>query len=809
MAAPTIYNDVADDLNIGGQLFAGKKFFVVQRVPSRHRLLDDIKANGGEIVTLEKNADYIIADHLLPKFCPAGAISYEFVDKSIQDGVLRDPEDHPAGPRLGEAREPGAINWLAKAGRKAYTAEDDRMLYKWVRDCEANGQLSSGNEIYKRLEAESWRDRYIKRLKNRPPSAFNGFDNTPPSPRSDPSNQHAPPEASSSRPTQQPAHDGIVGKARTKDEYSLEDLARLFSTVDWEELYAFVDLIESTSIDKRSGAWTAWAASQDKQTVEQWLQYYEKVVRPQWERDPEWKRQQIKKKVEEKYKQDDSQSEDASQQQRESQTIKGEATTAQEQPPRAADRVSSNAKSTSEEPLQDVQKSANAEVGKSEQVLLTKQSHSTAAAYIYYVRAMESSVRTAQPDLDHTELHRVLMRQWTSLSDEEKAPYIAMDERAKTHRAKEIAKFAKTPSEIKLMSSSTTRHESPIVLKQTYETAMKRVRSHGAIEEHKNETEEIVRPSKRRRSDGAILNVGQKAALSGTPEQPLELSSQYSETSDSRNTEDRIEEQIVSDMAYAQDSGSPFKNEDLHDPDIATESIESDESINIDDQTLLPDDTEEDTPVNSPTPRASRYQKSLYDTQTILSSPTRDVSTQDPLPQEPIRKNKIEAEADPRSSSPLAHHISDVSTPPSIQEFRRSLNNEDHTHLFYPETRPSTSPAPSSTSSTGSGDPDPPLTAAELDLFFQEQYEEGFGNDFITTALKRTRMRPMLAIEVLEAWAQGKPLPDKRGIWTASDDEDVESGDGVALDRLARKHSVDGWGGITERMVFLEGYRSR
>jgi len=154
MAAPTAYNDGAHGLDIGGQLFAGKKFFVLQRVPSRLRLLDDIRANGGEVVVLEKLADYVIADHLRPKYCPPGSLSYEFVEKSIKEGALRATEDHLAGLPLGEAREAGAVHQPTKASRSAYTAEDDRILFQWVRNAEESGGLSGGNEIYKRLEAE-------------------------------------------------------------------------------------------------------------------------------------------------------------------------------------------------------------------------------------------------------------------------------------------------------------------------------------------------------------------------------------------------------------------------------------------------------------------------------------------------------------------------------------------------------------------------------------------------------------------------------------------------------------------------------
>jgi hypothetical protein len=156
MAGPTVYTHVADgfDFASGGPLFAGKKFFVNQRVPLRNRLLGDIRANGGEIVRLEKLADYKIADHIR-RDCPPGTISYEFVTKSIQDGVVRDPEGHRAGPPEGEARAPGgSTHQPARSRRAAYTAEEDRILYQWVCDSIAGGGRVGGNEIYKQLAAK-------------------------------------------------------------------------------------------------------------------------------------------------------------------------------------------------------------------------------------------------------------------------------------------------------------------------------------------------------------------------------------------------------------------------------------------------------------------------------------------------------------------------------------------------------------------------------------------------------------------------------------------------------------------------------
>lgn len=155
MAAPTVYEDLAGvpELEGVGELFAGKKFWVAMRVPARNALKDDIESNGGEIVPLEKHADYMIADHFR-KDCPAGSISYQFVTESIKEGRLRDPEDHRAGPPLGEAREAGAVHRPAKGRRASYTPEEDRLLYKWVREFVANGGAESGNEIYKQLAAK-------------------------------------------------------------------------------------------------------------------------------------------------------------------------------------------------------------------------------------------------------------------------------------------------------------------------------------------------------------------------------------------------------------------------------------------------------------------------------------------------------------------------------------------------------------------------------------------------------------------------------------------------------------------------------
>lgn len=97
-------------------------------------LIEDIEANGGEIIKLEKQVDYMIADHF-QKDCSPGSISYVFIDKSIIESRHRNLQDHRAGPPLKEVRDPGVINRPAKSVRAPYTADEDKILHKWVSDC--------------------------------------------------------------------------------------------------------------------------------------------------------------------------------------------------------------------------------------------------------------------------------------------------------------------------------------------------------------------------------------------------------------------------------------------------------------------------------------------------------------------------------------------------------------------------------------------------------------------------------------------------------------------------------------------------
>ncbi|RYN35175.1 hypothetical protein AA0119_g9575 [Alternaria tenuissima] len=718
MAGPTVYKHAAEefDFSSGAGIFVGKKFWVAQRVPSRSRLLDDIRANGGEIVQLEKMADYRIADHFRPTTCAPGTISYTFVEKSIKDGELQDPADHRAGPPLGEVREPASVYRPTKSGRAAYTAEEDRILYKWVRDAQEAGAQIGGNEIYMQLEAkyprhtwQSWRDRYHKQLKNRPPSAFNIPDNAPPSPPSDQSNERMPPAPASLMTTKQQTPKteqtsntknlSWKGKSKSKSDYSVQELEGIFTVDDWLELYAFADLIDdSKGTDEYDATWAQWAEFKDEQTGEQWQQYYEKVVYPQWLVDPVSKRQKIKRQVERKY---------------------DEARASESQP-------------VTKDPLDSLKNSAN------------------------------------------------------------------------------IA------SEIKAPSSSTAHPESSNFYEDQMERFTKRLRENDFAEQE--EETRLAPPTKRRKSESATPtredSVGPNKEAD-TQHQPVEISSAESSqsTSHSEDVEELMQEHIRSEALDSGDDDTTMVNLEADPEEKEVESIESDDFPDTDELHPPPpadNVVSDDLPSNTPTPRAARQKVSYFDTQAILSP------TQDSLSRPHDHAYGTKPHERQRSSSPFQQLESDASTTQSLEEFRRSLQEEeDPSRTVYSQAPPqplrlSSSPAPSSASSTstGSGDPDPPLTGDEIDEFYEDRNEEGWSNDYISKALKRTRMRPELAVRVLEAWKDGNPLPKARGIWSIEDDVVVESGDGLELAMLAKKHSLDGWGGITERLLFLEAYRS-
>lgn len=80
--------------------------------------------------------------------------SYRYVEFSVRNGILEDLDEHAVGPSIGTARIAGSTLQPPRSVRTKFTAEDDRALINWVHQIERDGGATSGNEIYKQLEAK-------------------------------------------------------------------------------------------------------------------------------------------------------------------------------------------------------------------------------------------------------------------------------------------------------------------------------------------------------------------------------------------------------------------------------------------------------------------------------------------------------------------------------------------------------------------------------------------------------------------------------------------------------------------------------
>ncbi|KAL8850765.1 MAG: hypothetical protein Q9221_004333 [Calogaya cf. arnoldii] len=265
--AEIVYTAVTDATGINGSLFQGAKFWLSQKVPQRSRFLEEVKANGGEVTPLEKEADVKIVDHARKQQLP-GTYSYQYIEDSVRNGALEDLEKHAVGLPVGTIRAVGSVIQPAKSSRTKFTAQDDQQLVSWVRTFEQRGGATSGNEIYKQLEAknprhtwQAWRDRWVKTLKYLPPSAFISHD-APPTPPADQ-------RVEDSKPSTDVEQRMVARKPFTKE--------------DGQSLLSVAHDIEKIDPNNKQQAWLKWAENQDHpedHSAEDWEDLWERTIRP-------------------------------------------------------------------------------------------------------------------------------------------------------------------------------------------------------------------------------------------------------------------------------------------------------------------------------------------------------------------------------------------------------------------------------------------------------------------------------------------------------------------------------------------------
>lgn len=172
MAAAVVSEGVPNTHGETGTLFQGQKFWFSAAVPQRKWLIENVIANGGEVVPLEKQADILLVDHAKSNPAP-GTHSYKYVDLSIRRGRLENLDDHVVGGTSRADRPVGSATLAPKASRNPYTEADDQFLWNWIKPLEDARAATAGNAIYKQLEAanprhtfQSWRDRWLKYVRH-------------------------------------------------------------------------------------------------------------------------------------------------------------------------------------------------------------------------------------------------------------------------------------------------------------------------------------------------------------------------------------------------------------------------------------------------------------------------------------------------------------------------------------------------------------------------------------------------------------------------------------------------------------------
>ncbi|KAI6778239.1 uncharacterized protein J7T54_004134 [Emericellopsis cladophorae] len=119
------YNNVPAEQ--GGNIFSNIKFWIHRGVPLRSDWVKHVEENGGQVVDLEKKADYLIADHLKARNAPDGAYSWKLIQESVKNGALQIADRFLIGPHPDDVRRIAATK-APKSTRTAYTNEDDGLL---------------------------------------------------------------------------------------------------------------------------------------------------------------------------------------------------------------------------------------------------------------------------------------------------------------------------------------------------------------------------------------------------------------------------------------------------------------------------------------------------------------------------------------------------------------------------------------------------------------------------------------------------------------------------------------------------------
>ncbi|KAL9598498.1 MAG: hypothetical protein Q9219_004471 [cf. Caloplaca sp. 3 TL-2023] len=785
--AEVVYTGVNESADVHGQLFGGTKFWLSQKVPQRKRFIDEVKANGGDITPLEKEADIRIVDHTRKEQLP-GTYSYRYIELSVRNQTLEDLAEHAVGPPTGTLRTVGSTVQPPKSARTKFTPEDDRTLVKWVHAFEQSGGATSGNEIYKQLESknprhtwQSWRDRWVKTLKNLPRSAFIPS-NAPPTP---------------------PADQTVDANEPSTATAMRQAMATTFSKEDAEALFAAGDDIINILPDRLDDAWSAWASSRDvclhiflvmhavclqinrqnpeHHTSKEWQHFWEKSVRPEY----------LKRKA--RIGRDNPGLQEAPET-----TTESSEKAAQKQSINLTTRVSPS----KQDPKEDItlESPSNHPVSSTRTQTLT--SEQTAQECINNLldgpsdddplpvrspgkrkrpgsEGIEEVPSSSPPEPVRSVKHRRPNNEESLFLEIEVEPTLERD--GVKNSPREIQDTLATNVPGKQTVVELTDDEDP----ELYPDEV----GDYASDKSRSLSPELGR-SPIKPNNETRRNVSRTQAIFDEPEAPIDFDIPPPEGGFGDEDDIPIEEtggksgpaEVVEEIAeefHSMEEGPPQSSV----PEYPKPSSNPNPASNL----------------PSPPPRpSSRMKPHQLNTQAILAAET-------PLPDYSIPDPEGGWEAALLPSSPSELPPPPSSSPPEeVQggEGRRRQRRDDDDDNDDDDKEPT---------KTTAARPPSPNPADQLDDFIDRHLALGYTEDVIHMALKSTNLDPVLSVRVLESMLEEKEkmererLPaEMKGCWTAEDDRDLESVDARRIQRVEGKH---GKGGVDERWAFLEEYR--
>lgn len=710
MVHEVVDSDVSDQDGVHGGLFQGIKFWLSVRVPQRSRFINEVQANGGEVLPLENQADIKIVDHAKKEALP-GTYSYTYIEKSIRNGTLENLEDHVVGPPVGTVRSIGSISHPAKTQRTKFTEGDDRILWNWVHEYQQKGGRTDGNDIYKQLEAtnsrhpwQSWRDRYVKHLRHHPQPSF--------------AVSNARPPATSIQPlivieSKKPQNGEIEKLKRTKD-FSKEDAIALYDRGE--------DILEIAP-DNIKNAWEDWALkfdSDQNHSAGDWQEFWENQIRPKY---------------------------------------------LARNPKKTAMRPSSGKRkplsTRSRSPSFPV-KSRSGSVGSSSE---TQQIESADSGNQLITEVSGSdppeSEESFYPSLEAQEQNHVPLKRETEVSEESPS-----SSPTPVKRRRAFEKILSSP-----LAEHLKREPGVFVEIPSSSPSMPMKRKREPFEEIPNSLPlESEYPTKKRRQ----IKTSPPIEIASTPDQsPVRNNTVSSpETSEDENlqTVDEISDEIHQnevdesiDQESTQEAHGSYGRQAspiLSEPDNAagpTQAIFQDLTQSIDLDVPLPEegwDNKEEEALENTGPE---LQPQIVDTQGLLNGPTQGLDLSLPEPNGGWNSDHMPSSPE-TSDSPLADNL-----------HQAEIN-------------------------------------ARLDAWIDGQVAAGYSADEAISALECTSLDHRLADEVLEYMKahRGRIPPERRGVWTEGDGEDLDSTDARRILRAEEKH---GKKLVALRWAFLAAYR--